>query len=762
MSRELPDGPDGPDNPARRALMIAGSLVVGFTLLPARRPLAQTVLADEGAAVTVARQFVALAGSLKTNPYLDAWIQVAPDNQVTVYTGKVELGTGVRTALLQVAAEELQIEPRRIVFLTADTARSPDEGLTAGSHTMADSGSALLNAAAQVRGLLADAAARRLRVDPASLTLRDARIAAPDGRSLTFAELLPYVNLHVQAKPVSPLRDPAAFTVIGASMRRLDIPAKVSGGPSYVQDLRLPDMVHARVVLPPAYDAPLLAVDEAGARATPGFLAIVRDGSLLAVVAQKEWQAVLAQRALSAGCRWGKGRALPAPDEVAAQLRQIATQHLTIADAKAPMPAAARTLEAAYSKRYLMHGSIGPSCAVGRMENGRLTVWTHSQGVYPLRDGLAEMLSMPKEKIRCVHVEGSGCYGHNGADDAAAHAALLARALPGRAVRVQWMRDQENLWDHYTPAMITQVQAGLSADGTIVSWDYALWSSSHNERVVNAGRLLPATQLAKPFTPAPSVPMLQPEGGGDRNAIPLYRLPARHIVNHFSPTMPLRTSAMRSLGAHLNVFSIETFMDDLARAAGIDPVEFRVRHMDDPRALEVIRLAARESGWPRKAKAARAGKRGVGFAFARYKNLMAYVAMAVEVSVERDSGRVRLESAQVAVDCGQVVNPDGVRNQIEGGILQAASWTLYEQLRFDRDGIRSVDWSSYPIMRFSTVPAQIKVHLIDRPGAPFLGVAEAAMGPTAAAIGNALLDATGLRLRDLPLGGEALRARLAP
>lgn len=746
-------------NPGRRAFMVSGSLLVGFTLLPGRQALAQMVLADEGAAIHVAKGLDKLPGSLKTNPYLDAWIRVAPDNGITVHTGKVELGTGIRTALLQVAAEELQIDPRRITFLTADTARLPDEGLTAGSHTMADSGSALLNAAAQVRGLMTDAAARVLRADPATLTARDARIAARDGRSVTFAELLPHVNLHTMATPTSPLRDPASFTVIGTAMPRLDIPGKVTGGPSYVQDLKMPGMVHARVVLPPAYDAPLLSVDEAGARATPGFIAIVRDGSMLAVVAQREWQAVLAQRALSAGCRWGKGRALPQPDQVAGQLRQIATERIVIADATAPMPPAAKALEATYTKRYLMHGSIGPSCAVGHMQDARLTVWTHSQGVYPLRDGLAEMLSMPKESVRCVHVEGSGCYGHNGADDVAAHAALLARALPGRPVRVQWMRDQEHIWDHFTPAMVTHVKASLSADGTIVDWDYALWSSSHNERVVNAGRLLPATQLARPFKAAPSTPMMQPEGGGDRNAIPLYRLPASHIVNNFSPTMPLRTSAMRSLGAHMNVFTIETFMDDLAHAAGADPVAFRLRHMDDPRALDVIRLAAQQFGWPRRQ---RKPGHGVGFAFGKYKNLMAYVAMAVEVAVERDTGQVRLTRAEVAVDCGQIVNPDGVRNQIEGGILQSASWTLYEQLRFEANGVRSFDWGSYPILRFSAVPAQVRVHLVDRPGAPFLGVAEAAMGPTAGAIGNALFDATGQRMRDMPLAGERLRNLIAP
>ncbi len=743
----------------RRAFLVSGSLLVGFTLLPGRKAMAQTVLADEGAAVQVSRQYQTLAGSLKTNPYLDAWIKIAPDNRVTVYTGKVELGTGVRTALLQVAAEELQMAPALITFLTADTGASPDEGRPAASHTMADSGSALLNAAAQVRALLTDAAARQLRVDAASLSVGNARITAPDGRSLSFGQLLPALNLHRAATPASPLRNPKSFSVIGTPMQRLDIPGKVTGKPSYVQDMEMPGMVHARAVLPPAYDAALLALDDAAVKAMPGVIAIVRDGNLLAVVAKGEWQAVLAQRALSAACRWSTGRTLPRSADVIAQLKQISTQHIEIANSSAATTPGVKTLTATFSKHYLMHGSIGPSCAVALMQDGVLTVWTHSQGVYPLRDGLAEMLSMPKDKLRCIHREGSGCYGHNGADDAAAHAAYLARGLPGQPVRVQWMRDQENLWDHYTPAMVTEVKGSLDAGGHIVGWDYALWSSSHNERVVNAGRLLPATLLARPFAPAPSVPMLQPEGGGDRNAIPLYKLPASHIVNHFSPTMPLRTSAMRSLGAHMNIFSIESFMDELAAAANTDPVAFRLRHMEDPRARDVIQLAAAKFGWPRRG---RKPGHGVGFAFAQYKNLMSYMAIALELSVVRDTGLVRLEHAEVVVDCGQVVNPDGVRNQIEGGVLQSASWTLYEQLRFDTGGIGSFDWSAYPIMRFSAVPTTINVHLIDRPGKPFLGVAEAAMGPTAGAIGNALFDATGKRLRDMPLGGERLRREIAP
>ncbi|WP_250493953.1 molybdopterin cofactor-binding domain-containing protein [Caballeronia sp. GAWG1-1] len=741
----------------RRRFLMSGALVVSFSMLPGVSAMAQEVIADEGAEVHIGRATQALAGSLKTNPYLDSWIKIDRTGKVTVYTGKVELGTGVRTALLQIAAEELDMAPALIDFLTADTGASPDEGLTAGSHTIADSGSALLNASAQVRGLLVDAAARHFGVARNVLRTHDAVIEAPDGRSMTYGEAVGMIDLHRVASAVSPLKNPASFDMIGTSLPRVDIPRKVTGGVSYVQDMTMPGMVHARVVMPPVYEARLMETDTPAIMKMPGVIKVIRNGSMLAVVAKGEWQAVQAQRALAAESQWSAGRALPDPATVHRDLKTISTQHIEIADTHGAAGTPAKTLDARYTRRYMMHGSIGPSCAVAMFEHGAMTVWTHSQGVYPLRDGLAEMLSMPKEKVRCIHVEGSGCYGHNGADDVAAHAALIARELEGQPVRVQWMREQEHTWDHYTPAMVTEVSASLDAGGNIVDWNYALWSSSHNERIVNAGRLIPAQMLEHPFAPAPSTPMVQPEGGGDRNAIPLYTFPNLHVMNNFSPTMPLHTSAMRSLGAHMNVFTIEMFMDELAAAANADPVAFRLKHMHDPRARDVIALAAEKFGWPR---APRKRNHGVGFAFAKYKNLMAYVAIAVEVSVVPETGQVVLEHAEVAVDSGQIVNPDGIRNQIEGGVLQSASWTLYEELQFDTKRIRSFDWSSYPILRFSAVPRAVNVHLIDRPGAPFLGAAEASMGPTAGALGNALFDATGKRLRDMPLAGDELRRRL--
>jgi CO/xanthine dehydrogenase Mo-binding subunit len=404
-----------------------------------------------------------------------------------------------------------------------------------------------------------------------------------------------------------------------------------------------------------------------------------------------------------------------------------------------------------------MHGAIGPSCAVAWLKGGTLTVWTHSQGVYPLRRAIAEMLNLPQDRVRCVHAEGSGCYGHNAADDVAGDAALLARAFPDRPVRVQWMREQEHTWEPYGPAMLTEVKASVDATGRVVDWHYEVWSNTHSTRPGNAGSLAPARHLATPFAPAPPQTIPLPEGGGDRNAIPLYAFPGARVVHHFIPAMPVRVSALRALGAYMNVFSIESFVDELARAAGVDPVDFRLRHLDDARARETITTAATRFGW---SGYGRTRGRGRGFAFARYKNLAAYLALAVEVEVDRETGRTRLMRAVAAIDSGQAVNPDGIRNQVEGGIIQAMSWTLFEAVAFDTTRITSTDWSSYPIARFPEIPEIVEVHVIDRPGTPFLGTGEAAQGPTAAAIGNAIADAAGVRLRELPLTRGRIKAAI--
>jgi nicotinate dehydrogenase subunit B len=730
--------------PSRRTILKAGGgLVVGFSL-PAR---------GQGVAAEAAR----LPGDLARYPSIDSWIRIDAAGRITVFTGKAELGQGLETALIQLAAEELAVDPARIHLVTADTARTPNEGYTAGSHSMQDSGTAIRAAAAQARALLVERAAARLKLPPERLSPQDGGVVAEDGRWVGYGALAAGGLLHAAAGPHPPLVPAQRRRLIGTSLPRVDIPAKVTGGAAFVQDLRLPGMVHGRVVWPPSYRARLLRVDTTAAERLPGVLKVVRDGSYLAVIAAREFAAIAAMRALAAAARWQEEPSLPDPARLFEGLSALPAERVKVRDDLAAMPPGARVFEASYRRAYQMHGAIGPSCAVGRFEKGALTVWTHSQGVYPLRAALAQLTALAPERIRCIQVEGSGCYGHNGADDAAADAALLAMALPGRPVRVQWMREQEHAWEPYGSAMLSRARAALDSNQKIVAWDYRVRSAAHSTRPGPAGNLIDAWRLARPIAQPVPRQIPPPAGGGDRNALPLYTIPAMRVTYEFMPQMPLRVSALRGLGAYMNVFSIESFMEELARAAGQDPVDFRLAHLDDPRAREAVITAAERFGW--RAYFRQPG-RGRGFAFARYKNLAAYMAVALEVAVDHESGRVRLRRVSAAIDSGEAINPDGIKNQVEGGILQSASWTLYESVRFDRTRILSRDWSSYPILRFPAVPASLEVHVIDRPGLPFLGTGEAAQGPTAAAIANAVADATGVRLREVPITARRVKAAI--
>jgi CO/xanthine dehydrogenase Mo-binding subunit len=724
---------------ARRRFMAAsGALVVSFSLSP-RLASAQQ-----------------LPGSLKDSPMLDSWIRVDGNGAITVFTGKVELGQGIKTALIQVAAEELAVDPKRIQLVTADTARTPNEGVTAGSQSMQNSGTAIQNAAAQARALLVGLAAAKLGVAESQLEVRDGTVRASDGRSVTYGEVVTGETLHVEAKPQSPSRGAQRRTVMGQSMPRVDIPAKVTGGVSYVHDLRLPRMAHARVVRAPSPRATLTALSTAGVEKMPGVQKIVRNGNFVAVVADREYQAVAAMRALAGGATWQDKSSYPANTDLYAYLKGLPSQDSVIAGDAAAPAVASGLLEATYRRPYQMHAAIGPSCAVASMEDGRLTVWTHTQGVYPLRAAIADLLRVPADRVRCIHMEGSGCYGHNGADDVAAEAALIAAAFPGRPVRLQWMREEENAWEPYGSAMVTSARARVDGSGNVADWQYEVWSSTHSTRPTSAGHLAVAWQIENPFTQPPPEAIPQPAGGGDRNAIPLYKFANTRVVHHFIPAMPLRVSALRALGAYMNVFSIESFIDELALSARADPVELRLRHLADERAKAVIRTAAERFGW---AGFTRRAGRGRGFAFARYKNSAAYLAVAMEADVERD-GRVRVVRAVAAVDSGEAVNPDGIRNQIEGGIVQSLSWTLYESVAFDAKRVTSLDWSSYPVLRFGNLPDTVEVHVLSQPGQPFLGTGEAAQGPAAAALANAVADATGARIRELPLNPARIKAAL--
>jgi len=726
----------------RRTLLGRGALVVAFAL--SGRAFAQE---------TVEKVPV---GDLEKYPLLDSWIRIDADSRITVFTGKAELGQGLKTALIQVAADELAVSPAAIELVTADTARTPDEGVTAGSHSMQDSGMAILNAAANVRLLLAEAAAWHFVTSVEQVELIDGVAYGPGGQHLDYGDLAAAFSMHVEARPDVPRREKGR-RLIGENLPRVDIPAKVSGGASYVQDMRLPNMLHARVVRGPSDGTRLEDVDaiaDAVAR-TPGIERVVRDGRFLAVLAAQEWHVVTALRRLQAAGWERPGAPLPTAD-LRRAIRQLPTLEVPIFDYPGPpAPADAKMLKATYSRPALMHGSIGPSCAVALWENDGVTVWTHSQGVGPLRRALAELLHLPAAKVRCIHVEGSGCYGHNGADDAAADAALAARAVPDRPVKLQWMREQEHGWEPLGSAMTVELQGQLGRDGRIVGWRHEVWSNAHNGRPASAGGFLAGGEVEPPFPPQKPKPIPMPEGGGDRNANPLYAIPNASGIYHFIEQAPVRVSALRGLGAHMNVFAIESFMDELAVAAGADPVDFRLIHLQDPRARAVIEAAADRFGWKRHASGS-----GRGFAFARYKNLGAYCALALEIAVDRDSGAIDVRRVSAAVDSGEAVNPDGIRNQIEGAIVQSLSWTSTEAVLFDTTHRTSFDWSAYPILRFPSAPGTIDVHVIDRPGEPFLGTGEAGQGPTAAALANAVADATGLRLRDMPLSAERLKSAL--
>jgi CO/xanthine dehydrogenase Mo-binding subunit len=630
------------------------------------------------------------------------------DGTVTIATGKVELGQGISTALAQIAAEELGIELHRIRILPASTAYSPDEGVTSGSLSIQDGGKGLRKACAELRALLKNSGrASYWELDVAGL---DIPADAPE-------------------KPAS------GYTVVGTSAPRLELPAKIAGRASYVHDMTLPGMLHARVIRPPRPFAKLVAIAD-----HPG---LVRDGNFVGVLAGREEEAIEAAKKLRATARWEEGTALP-PD-VYAWLKQHAAEN-NVAKEKAEPAAKARgvrRLQAEYRKPFIAHASIGPSCALARMHGDKLDVWSHTQGIFGLRREIAMVLRLREEDVVIHHLEGAGCYGHNGADDVALDAALLARMVKGKPVRLQWTREDEFAWEPYGPAMVVALDASVDAEGRIVSWRHDLWSNGHTHRPGRADKpvLVAAGEIAQPFERAPASDPALPAGGAHRNAIPAYDFPDLLVMHHYVRDAVVRGSSLRSLGGFGNVFAIESFMDELAGED--DKAGFRLRHLKDPRGRAVIEEAVRRSHW--NAWQRNEGK-GHGIAFAKYKNLGAYCAVVAEVEVTHE---VRVTRLVAAVDVGLPVNPDGVANQIEGGCVQAVSWTLKEAWR---PGVAG--WEDYPILRFSEAPP-VEAHLLKN-NQPSVGAGECTMGPTAAAIANALHDALGVRVRELPLTPERI------
>ncbi len=712
----------------------------------------------------------ALPAMIRNNPALDAWVRIAPDGAVTVFTGRVELGQGTLTAMRQIAAEELDVAPERIALISGDTARTPNEGVTSGSFAIKLGGSALGHACADARATLVKAAAEAWKIEPATLKVEDGIILAAHQR-MGYGEAAGRVSL---VRPVDPAarRKPASQQrIVGTSWPRVDIPAKVFGQSVFIHDMRPEGMLFGAIARPPAYAARVVSVDLAPIKAMPGVVEVVRDGSFLGVVAKREEQARAAAERLTATAKWDMGAALfggqTAFEHLLSAPHDVKVIHEVKADAATAAPATI-THKRAYRRAFQAHASIGASCALGLWEGDKLTVWSHTQGPFPLRVHLAKALRVAEPEIRVIHEQGSGCYGHNGADDVALDAALLARAVPGKTVRVHWAHEEEMAWEPWGSAMIVELEGGLAADGRLTSWNHDVWSFPHSSRPGPSGgmdgcNLRSAWYLADPLPPSKATDGGLPNGASARNAVPIYLAANQRVTTHYHQVMPVRTSALRTLGGFFNAVSAEMFLDELAAMSGRDPVAIRLANVKDERLVAVLKKAVEMSGWtPAPVKAGKpleAEMKGFGVGLSRYKNQDCYVAVIAEVTVNTRTGAVKVPRLWSATDTGRAINPDGVINQIEGGMVQAASWTLIEAGRHDAGIMRSTDYAEYPIIDFLDTPAITSI-LIDRPDQPSVGAGEGSQAPAGAAIANAIFAATGRRVTDIPMTREKVLAAL--
>jgi nicotinate dehydrogenase subunit B len=728
----------------RRTMLKGGALTVGFAF----------------AGFSASAQSAAAARMLDSNE-LDSFLALDGDGTVTLFCGKVDLGQGLRIAMRQIAGEELGIGVDKIKYIEGDTELTPDQGRTSGSNGIQRGGMQIRRAAATAREALIALAAQRLNVSAGDLVAADGEVRPKNGGvGLRFADLIGTnsfgtKSFNLKLNPKAPLKDPATYTLVGKPLPRPDVPAKCTGSFTYMQDFSLPDMVHARVIRPPAIGAKLVALDEASIKDLPG-AKVVRVNDFLAVIAADEWTAVRAARALRA--QWSDWSGLPEQDKLAAILRaktDLTDEMLVSRGGELAGNYGALTRSASYFWPMQSHGSIGPSCAVADVNKEAATVWTASQGTHGNRKTFARFLRLPEDRVRLIYLDGAGCYGMNGHEDAAADAAILSQAI-GRPVRVQWSREDEHGWDPKGPPQLLDLSGAVDSTGRIREWRTEMW--------------LPQTTKG-----LPDVPLLGPAAAGlddvrglqpgliSQNADPPYAADKVEVLAHWLKDAPLRPAPIRSPGKPANCFAVESFTDELAAAARFDPVEFRLRGLQDQRGAEAIRRAAALMNWQSRPSPGpnrnAALARGRGFAYVHYKHSESYVAMGMEVAVERASGRIKVERVACAFDCGQIINPDGARAQVEGSILQTLSRALMEEVKFDRSRVTSLDWSSYPILRFPDVP-KLDIALIDRSTDPPVGAGEAACTTVAAALANAVFDATGARLRTVPFTPQRVKATL--
>ena len=730
----------------RDFIKTSGALIVGFSL-------AGPMSAARGQTAGAGGKPVAL-------DEVDSFIALVPDGTVNVYTGKVDLGTGTRTALRQIAAEELDVPFERINLVEGDTALTPDQGPTWGSLTIQVGGVQIRQAAATARKALVELASKRLGAPASDLEVKYGvvRAKADPTRSASYSELIGDQEFHLKVDKSARVKDPASYTIVGKPVPRVDIPAKVTGEWTYMQDVRVPGMLHGRVVRPPALGAQLSSVDESSVSGIKGLVKVVRVGNFLAVVAETEWAAIKAAEGLKA--TWSPWEGLPDMDQLYQVVRQtpVAKDEVTVnvGDAKSALASAAKTVSATYEFAIHTHGSIGPSCAIADVRDGKLTVWSASQAPHWLRRDLATMLGISPSAIHVIYRDGAGCYGRNGHEDAAADAALLSREV-GRPVRVQWMRHDEHGWDPKGPPTLAELRGGLDASGNVIAWQSEFWIPKVGA-ITEGVPMLAATLGGLPYKDN-----INP-GNIFQNSAPPYAFPNAHAVCHRLETTPFRPSWIRTPGRLQNTYVNEAFLDELAAAAGADPVEFRLRHLKDLRGIEVLQAAVRRAKWdtrpsPKKSAASPPVATGRGVTYCKYENVRTYVAAVAEVEVERRSGVIRVKRVVVAHDCGQIINPDGVRAQIEGNVVQTVSRTLKEELKWNRSRVTSVDWVTYPILTFAEVP-EIDIELINRPNDPPWGAGEPTAAIVPSAISNAVFDAIGVRLRTVPYTPERVKAAI--
>lgn len=678
---------------------------------------------------------------------------ISAAGEVQLRLGKVEFGQGIGTALAQIAAEELDIDFARIRLIPVDTSISPDEFYTFSSISIQQSGPPTRRAAAAAQQHLLQKAAAQLNVAAHELRVSDGEILSGNQATGTnYWQLIGNENIEIDVSEDQALKSVDQYSIVGKSYERIDIPGKVFGVASYLQDLRLPGMVHARVVRSHAERAVIHEFGTSAAETMPGVLKVIRDGNFVAVVAVREQQARDAAQALRDSITWNLPGDLPDENAIFDLLRTAPSRTESVATILSESDDVdTTTVSGTYRRHYQAHASISPSAAIAQFVGDKLTVWSHAQGMYPLRAGLAHVLNLDIENVRCLHREASGCYGHNGADDAACDAAAIAMHYPGKPVRLQWERADEMAWEPYGSAMRIEVSADVDEAGDIRDWKHDIWSYPHSSRPRNseqAGNLIYARHREQPLNLPGIQSIAQPNGGADRNGVPLYAFDNIEVRKHLLTDVPIRVSALRGLGAYANVFSIESIMDELAHRANVDPLDYRIRHMRDKRAIAVLRRLGEVSDWYERTYSGDEG--GWGLAFARFKNRSSYLGIVTRITVDPETDKIELQHATAVCDAGLVINPDGASAQIEGGIIQSASWTLKEKIRFSQEAKQSLDWASYPILRFDGIPT-IDVEFMPRDDQPSLGVGETAQGPTAAAIANAVHAATGRRLRTLPL-----------